>query len=469
MDIYIRLSRVGGREGEEYRSPAIQRGEIVRWMERNECTEGMVVVDEDVSGGKAVASRGLAKLLARCEAGDSHGIVTYRLDRFGRDHTENILAVKRMQDAGTRLVTVMDGVDSDQPQAKWMLNIMSMQAEDYLDRVKQNWDAATTSAVAEGKHIASKAPIGYLRADVADPRFDGKGKLIRDARLVVDPVLGPLITRAFEMRASGESYEKIQDMLEPHRRVAKTTLAHVFQNRVYLGEARGPNGASNTEAHDPLTTEVVFNRCAPGRSPRRTGLSKGALLRGLVTCDSCGHKLRVVGTTVKGVRVPSYVCHARFASGACEAPSAGRVDRVDAYVLEQLWDSWDERKEAITDYASAYLQAREDVRLAEEALQETVADTSLPPKVFKARALALQEDLDAKQRIRWDMDEPDVDLTKPVAYIDGKPTTYEVWGEDPEADRRTLRNAIAKVTLAKADPARRRFQPISERVHITWR
>jgi hypothetical protein len=41
-------------------------------------------------------------------------------------------------------------------------------------------------------------------------------------------------------------------------------------------------------------------------------------------------------------------------------------------------------------------------------------------------------------------------------------------GDDPARDRQRMRRVIAKVTLAKADPKRRRWQPISERVAICW-
>jgi site-specific DNA recombinase len=77
------------------------------------------VVDENVSGGRAVADRDLEKLIERAEAGLSDGVIVYRTNRFGRDHVENLVAVKRLKEAGARLVGTNDGVDSDQPQGKW--------------------------------------------------------------------------------------------------------------------------------------------------------------------------------------------------------------------------------------------------------------------------------------------------------------------------------------------------------------
>lgn len=79
MDAYIRVSWVGDRRarGEAYRSPDIQRQAIEDWCKRQNVELGKVVVEEDVSGGTAVRERGLDRLIQRCEAGASVGVVCY--------------------------------------------------------------------------------------------------------------------------------------------------------------------------------------------------------------------------------------------------------------------------------------------------------------------------------------------------------------------------------------------------------
>ena len=470
MDAYIRVSRVGGREGPEYRTPHIQREEIRRWCDREGVTYGREIVEEDVSGGKAVADRRLDELIVRAEQGASGGIVAYRLDRFGRDNLETLKAVKRLRDAGARLVCVADGVDSDQPQSKWMLGIMALQAEDYLDRIRENWVSVNRRAVAEGKHIAGNAPLGYLRADQAAPTLKPNGDLLRDARLVPDPSVAAAVAHAFERRARGDSYESI--LRDFPRKIAKSTLAGMFKNRAYLGEARGPGGIVNKEAHEPLTNRDVFTRIQPGKAPVPTGLAQGALLGGLITCASCGHKLRIVtGTHGRGKpKIPSYRCAMHFAGGECEAPSAAQVKAVDDYVVGLLEDSWGEREASSADHATAYLLARDAVRDAEEELQAFAADQTMRRALgagYSAQLQARVETLEAAQRTLWDLDEPDIDLDKPVIYITGKPMVYEAWGDDIAADRRTLRRAITNVTLASS--GRSKYTPMSERVKVDWR
>jgi hypothetical protein len=53
-------------------------------------------------------------------------------------------------------------------------------------------------AVAEGKHMACCAPLGYRRADEVEPGYDRKGKLIRDARLLVEPFEAKIVAGAYE-------------------------------------------------------------------------------------------------------------------------------------------------------------------------------------------------------------------------------------------------------------------------------
>jgi hypothetical protein len=50
--------------------------------------------------------------------------------------------------------------------------------------------------------------------------------------------------------------------------------------------------------------------------------------------------------------------------------------------------------------------------------------------------------------------------------LDGEP--YHVLGEDLDADRRFLRRYVTGVTVAKADPKRRRWQPLAERVMVEF-
>lgn len=81
-DSYIRVSRVGQREG--YQSPEEQRAIIRGVADRAGVVLGLEVVEEDVSGARAASERGLGRLLERAELGESEGVIVAFQDRLSR-------------------------------------------------------------------------------------------------------------------------------------------------------------------------------------------------------------------------------------------------------------------------------------------------------------------------------------------------------------------------------------------------
>lgn len=481
MDAYIRVSRTGERDDEE--SVEVYREQVAEWAASEGVKIGQRAEETDVSGSDAVSGRKLEKLVRRVEEGVSSGIVTPFLDRFGRDLIEGALALKRIHEAGGKLVAFKDGFDSTSPGSKLVFNLRMAIAEDFLDRVKSNWNTATSRAVANGIHVASKAPYGYLRHDQVEPRYDARGKLIRDGRLVVDHDAAPIVKKAFEMRRDGASYQAIADFIKKKRGygIAKSSVSGLLKNRAYLGEARGPNGAVNAEAHDAIVDEELFARvqATAGEYHTRDGSISGqAVLSGLVYCDGCGHKCSVTGSAdpKTGTRIASYVCKGKYADGDCPSRAVARVALVDGLVLDLIKDDEDG---SIVSGALAveqeYLVAREAVREAEAALDEWVDDPALSSSLGKERfqrgILKRQEALDDARQTLWAIDDrhlDDEDDDAPVVWIDGKPHVYRPWGEDRDKDRKHLARFVERVTLAKADPKRRRWQPIGERVTVKW-
>src|SRR5919109_4938558 len=170
-DGYIRVSRRAGREGESFISPEVQRkkiadwaklhdGEIVRWWE-----------EIDQSGAKLERPM-FQQALARCEAGETGGIVVARLDRFARSAVDALSSIRRPNEAGARLVSVEDNFDGSTPMGRFAIGILTLIAELELERIKSNWATAVSEAVGRGVHISARPPVGYQR--------DSTGRLVRD-------------------------------------------------------------------------------------------------------------------------------------------------------------------------------------------------------------------------------------------------------------------------------------------------
>src|SRR4051812_5610490 len=84
FDVYVRVSKVDGREGEQYGTVEVQEAACREWAERNGVEVGEVVADEDAKGSSDADDRLLGGLIRRCEEGASGGVIVRHLDRFGR-------------------------------------------------------------------------------------------------------------------------------------------------------------------------------------------------------------------------------------------------------------------------------------------------------------------------------------------------------------------------------------------------
>lgn len=493
MDIYRRVSRKAGREGDGYRSPEIQLEASLGWAKLNNVQVGKIPEpEEDVSGATAVADRELEKLLERVEAGVSGGIITYNSKRFARDTIANLIAAKRLKDAGGRLVGVSDGVDSATQAGEIQLALMATMGEQELNQIKEGWKRATGAAVASGIHIACRAPLGYLRNDQVNPAYDAKGKLIRDGRLVIDPLTAPAVRLAFAMRGEGASIGEIRTamMAELGRAVAKSTISSLLKNRAYLGEARGGSGGVvNKKAHEPLLKaadgepdERAFKKAQPkerarSSTPRNGTLSRDTTLGGLIVCDACDHKMQVFGSTNKksGERVPSYGCHGKHGgeTGDCPAPGAVQANLVDDLLVRMIDANHDVIADGAASNAQRLMEARARVGAAEDALDSWVDDPAIANTIgaerFTRGLTIRQTAVDDAKRELWDIDVPEDDEDEPevVATPDG-PKILTRWHVSVEKDRRLIRRYVAEVRVAKADPKRRKYQPLEERVWVRW-
>src|SRR6266496_2175218 len=252
MDGYIRVSRVSGRAGQSYISPKVQRDKITGWSKLHEVRLGQVVVEEDVSGAKPVEERALGGLLQRVERGESDGIITFKLSRFGRGALETLQAVERIRNARGRLVTVEDGVDSAKPGGRLLLTVLAGLAEEELEQRRSGWAAARRQALERGVHVGP-TPVGYRR------RGDG--------RLEEDPLAAPYIAAAFWRRGEGKSWGAIARFLAennvlPLERKGRKSVAwsrsgvmSMVRNRVYRGELHDGDELVCKNAHQPLISE----------------------------------------------------------------------------------------------------------------------------------------------------------------------------------------------------------------------
>jgi DNA invertase Pin-like site-specific DNA recombinase len=332
--------------------------EIVQWWE-----------EVDQSGAKLERPM-FQQALARCEAGESEGIIVARLDRFARSAIDALSSIKRLNAAKARLVSVEDNFDGSTAMGRFAIGILTLIAELELERITESWRVANEEAVARGVHVSARPPAGYLRDE--------------SGRLQPDPNAVGAIRQVFQRRATGTSYRELAAYLDsqgvgpstgnPHW--SSQGVAGLLKNRVYLGEARAGT-ITNREAHEPIVGTADFEAAQLAHTvhaSRDGSLSEKALLTGLLRCAGCGHTLKVAGTTDRksGQRSPSYYCSKRFATGVCPAPASARAATIDPYVEQQVLELLRSEAGLIAEAHKAQQQLEQLHQAVTDAEQELV-------------------------------------------------------------------------------------------------
>lgn len=327
LDGYIRVSQVGGREGERFISPGSQRDAITAYAHTHGHTIGQMFEELDQSGARRDRPLLLAAL-ARQERGEASVLCVAKLDRFGRSLVDGLAAIERVTAAGGSFVSVADDLDFSSTTGRLVLRLMLSLGEWELDRVRANWADAQHRAVARGVFMQELAPLGYRRT--------------RSGRLAVDAATAPLARELFRRRLDGATPTQLARWLTeqgiPTPRGGKgwcySSVASIIGRRTYLGEvAHGPhcNPAAHTPLVDPATWQAAQLAAARGPGPRR---KEDALLRGLVRCSGCG---RLMHTRSDEQQRLLYICPRQSSAGTCPRPVSVADSVIEPYVEAVLW------------------------------------------------------------------------------------------------------------------------------------
>src|SRR5437588_9781057 len=225
LDAYVRVSKVGGREGESFISPAVQSERIEAWAQLHGAQLTWHEPELDVSGG-GMQRPVFDRIMERIRSGESGGVVVAKLDRFARTLVGALGILEEFERQGAVLVSVADNIDLSTPVGKAFLRILLVFAELERDRISESWKAATTSAIERGIHIAKFTPVGYVKGE--------------NKRLLPGP-LAPAIREAFQMRAAHASRTEVARRLDrsaPRPGAGRWTppmVERIIKNRVYMG------------------------------------------------------------------------------------------------------------------------------------------------------------------------------------------------------------------------------------------
>lgn len=297
--------------------------------------------DAAISGAAGIENAqrpGLADLLTRLERGGVQQILTESTDRIARHQGDAFAVRERIEHAGARLFTLMDGV-----------------VDDITGTIKGLFDARTRKDLAarvrrghKGNIRAGRATSGVAYGYRRVAQLDEKGELIRGLR-AIDEDTAAIVRRVFEDYAGGQSGRQIATALNAEQVPAprggiwraSTLIGHrktafgILSNPVYVGQlvygrsesATDPRtrrrsmrpGSHGTETGEAPHLRIVdqalwesvqdqmLERSSP--NPERQRRPKH-LLSGLGVCGVCGANWIVT-------RYNYFGCSARVGGHAC--------------------------------------------------------------------------------------------------------------------------------------------------------
>jgi DNA invertase Pin-like site-specific DNA recombinase len=330
VDVYVRVSQVGGRDVEaEGGTAASQEKRCRSYLAAQDMKVGKVFKDLDQSGGK-LSRPAFDEALKRAREGISGGFIVINLKRFGRRAKAAELIIELEQKHGATVIAIEDNLDTSTPMGRAMVRFIATLAELELEQLTEGWDRTQTRRIDAGIH--SGVPLGYARGE--------------DERLVVNGY-ADVVREVFAARASGMPWGEVARMLTaagaPTRFKDKKSgelrtiwtesgARALIRNDAYIGTARYGKDKVHENAHPALVDEVTFraaNRTKPRKATRGPG--EGKLLTGIVFCASCGYRMSYCVTTSNGRHYEFLRCQ-----GSRDCPGRATIskDKLEPYVIE---------------------------------------------------------------------------------------------------------------------------------------
>ena len=458
LDGYVRVSKVGGREGEGFISPDVQADAVTGWAERHGHAIMLHEPELDVSGG-TMKRPVFDRILDRIKSGESDGFVVYKVDRFARSLLGGLTVLEEVAKAGGVFASVNDNVDMTTPQGRAFLQMQLVFAELFRGQVTEAWKVAESSAISRGVHTT--IPYGYRRGNGNGKAHHKGGN--RGAPLVPDEPAATVVRRIYAERVAGRGVAAIADGLNadgiPSPRGGqwtRQTVRAIVKVRTYLGEAR-KGDAELVDAHEPLVTREDWAKSQPNGNPAKVR-GDGTLLSGLIRCAGCGY---VMGSSDNGRGMRRYNCNRHHATGRCPLPTSAPAERVEELVetlfLERHSASLKQADAA--DPAVVAAAARRDKREREYVRWRDDADMAdtLGRDDYRAGLVARKAALDEATA------EYDAAARRTAASTLAVPADYLDW---PMPDRRALlKRALDRVEVRRAIST---HEPLADRVELRW-
>jgi len=280
---YIRVSTV--KQGEHGSSLQEQRAAIEAFARReNLSISGWF---EEMETAAKLGRTQFTKMIADLERGRASGVIIHKIDRSARN-LKDWAHLGELMDRGIEVHFAHDNLDLTTRGGRLAADLQAVVAADYIRNLRDEVRKGFYGRLKQGLYPLP-APRGYL------DRGKGKPKEI-------DPVVGPLVRRAFELYGTGNHglHTLRAEMAERGLRsrqgapLSLSNVSNMLHNPFYMGVIRIDRTNETFEGvHEPLISKALFDRVQgilTGRLYPRTQIHR-FLFRRLIKCERCGRSL----------------------------------------------------------------------------------------------------------------------------------------------------------------------------------
>lgn len=233
--------------------------------------------------------------------------------RFSRDVGNSIAMSKELQAYGTRVLTLDDGEDSDNP-ANFLLKILNMTLPDIDNRMRaKNTKSGILRALKEGHYPYGNPPVGY-----------SKDRSAHKTPLLIPNEHASVVQEAFEVFSTGAfPIEDIRKVSWNHGlKLQRSQFSNMLRNPVYAGKIYVPEndqeeGHLVDGVHQGIVSldlfykvQKILNKRAESSSYPSTKekLREELPLRGHLMCPQCGKNWTGSISLGNGGKFPYYHC-----------------------------------------------------------------------------------------------------------------------------------------------------------------
>jgi site-specific DNA recombinase len=373
------------------------------------------IVAEFVDKGKSARTNDrpeLQALLKRiAEDPDIKYVIVHKLDRLARNREDDVQIGVFLAKHGVKLVSATENID-ETPSGKLVHGIMATIAEWYSGNLSQEARKGMRKKVEIGG-TPGKAPLGYR--NIRDKR---QGKDI--GLIVVDEIMGPIITDAFRLYATGDyTLSTLTDELNhqglrlpetkslPERPVHIQHIHRILHNPYYKGVITY-SGVEYDGGHDKLVGADTFDTVQALLTARNLNKDKRRKhphpLKGNLFCARCGRRMGISAPTNRyGTTYPYFYCLGRQKdTSSCDQPYVSVTELEQAVAdyfrrvrlpearLEAL------RQEILASFAGKHADGEAEITKQKARIQRLTQRAKKNKKAYFADALSL-EDFKAEQ------------------------------------------------------------------------